>query len=573
MKKTLISLHVGLAVSAILSSAAMAQQGSAFALEEVLVTAQKRSESMQDVPISVQAFSANAIERLGANTLSDLGTAAPSLEFGGLGKGSQQQMGMRGVVDFARNVGIDSRMGVYIDGVFQGRSYASDVPLLGLESVEILRGPQGTLFGKNTETGAISLNTKKPSDQFEAQLGAEAGRDSMLKGTAYVNGPLTDKLLGSFSGSYQEADGYYKNLTLNEDVGDYDTAAVRGQLRFEANDQLDLTLASDYYKKHSDLPLAVNAELEPYRTVQNFVTTDDSESYGFALTGNYAFANDYTLTSITSYRHAEFDTYADDDYSPIDILAANFDEDADQWSQEIRVATPQNEKYDWVGGLYYFSSDLKTDRKLYAFEDFYNVVIGPPLDAYATQLAGYTAVPAKVNTDTYAAFFHGNYRFTEKLELTAGIRYTKEEKDVNWNQINVQADPATAAALEAATGAPITQAPYGLIGAVNSSYKDDLDEDDWSPTVGLNYFYSDDTMLYAKYSRGYKSGGWNADFMTAGLEYFPYDSESVDSYEIGLKSTMFEDSLRLNMAAFHAEYDDYQVFQRVSTPVATHLFS
>ena len=566
MNKNFMSLQVSLAVAAAMSGGVMAQdeKKGSFVLEEVVVTAQKRTESIQDIPISVQAFSANAIEKLGASTLSDLRVAAPSLVFGGLGSGSQQQMGMRGVVDFARNVGIDSRMGVYIDGVFQGRSYVSDVPLLGLESVEILRGPQGTLFGKNTETGAISLNTKKPSEEFEGQVGAEVGDNDLLKGTAYLSGPLTDSLFGSVSASYLESEGYYENLTLGKDVGDKDTGAVRGQLRFLPTDKLDLTLAGDYAKKHSDEPIAVNADLEPYRTYQNFVTKDDSETYGVALTGEYQFDRDYTLTSITAFRHGEFETLADDDYTPANIVKADFDEEADQWSQELRIASPIEEKYDWVAGAYFYTNDSQTERKLFAGEDFYNMIIGPPLDDFSEALSGYTTVPGKVTTDTYAAYMHGNYRFTEKLELTAGVRYTKEQKDVKWQQENVQNDPVVAAALEAATGAPLTQAPYGLIGAINyAPVKDDLDDDDWSPTIGLNYFATDDIMIYGKYSRGFKSGGWNADFMTAGLEYFAYDSESVDSYELGLKSTLFDEAVRLNVAAFYSEFDDYQVFQRV----------
>lgn len=565
MNKKVIALQVSIAAAAAMAGPVAAQEkNSAFALEEVVVTAQKRTESAQDVPISIQTFSASAIDRLGANVLSDLSEAAPSLELGGLGKGSQQQMGMRGVVDFARNVGIDSRMGVYIDGVFQGRSYNADVPLLGLESVEILRGPQGTLFGKNTVTGAISLNTKRPSEEFQAQVGAEAGNNDMVKTTGYVNGPITDKLSGSLSGSYQEAEGYYKNLTLGEDVGDWDTSATRGQLLYTPTEKLDLLLSGDYAKKHSDYPLRVNASLEPYRTLQNFKTQDDTESWGSALTADYSLDNDYTLTSITAYRYGKFDTIADDDYTPIDGFDANFNEESDQWSQELRLASPVEEKYDWVGGLYYFWNDLSTDRNIYIGPELLSALSPPPLAPFADALSGYTEVPSKLNVTSYAAYFHGNYRFTEAWELTAGIRYNHEEKDVKWQQNNLPADPAVAAALEAATGQPLTQMPGFALGAINYPvYKDDLSDDDWSPTVGLNYFLNDEVMFYSKYSRGHKSGGWNADFMTGGLDNFSYEPESVDSYELGVKSTLLDDTLRLNADVWLAEYDDFQVFQRI----------
>jgi len=564
MRKTILAIQVG-ALAAFAATPGLSQDAPAFALEEVVVTAQKRAQSVQDIPISVQAFSSNAINKLGANNLSDLSEAAPSLTLGGIGKGSQMWMGMRGVTDFARNVGITSRMGVYIDGVFQGRSYAADVPLLGLESVEILRGPQGTLFGKNTETGAISLNTKKPSEDFEAEIGAEYGRYNMVKTTGYVNGAITDNLFGSASASYQEADGYYDFLTIGEDdVGDWDTTAVRGTLRFLPGQMFDLRLSGDYAKKHSDMPIGTNGALDAYDSNQNFVPTDDSENWGTALTADVFLDGDYTLTSISAFRHNEFETLADDDYTPLDLVNVNFNEDSDQYSQEFRIASPIQDKYDWVGGVYYFYNDLTSERTVDLTSTLIAGAAPPPLNGFADELGGYVAVPNKITEETWAAYVHGNYRFTEKLELTAGVRYTSEDKDLEWAQQNYPNDPAFAAALEAATGAPLTQMPGLALGAVNyDKLEDNLDDDDWSPTIGLNYYVNDDIMAYVKYARGFKSGGWNADFMTNGLEFFAYDSESVDSYEAGLKSTLMDDSLRLNVAYYYSEYDDFQVFQQV----------
>jgi iron complex outermembrane recepter protein len=563
MRKTLLALHIG-ALAALTAAPSQAQEASGFSLEEVVVTAQKRVESAQDIPISVQAFSANAIDKLGADNLSDLTEAAPSLEIGGLGRGSQQWMGMRGVVDFARNVGIDARMGVYIDGVYQGRSYSADVPLLGLESVELLRGPQGTLFGKNTETGAISLNTKKPTEDFESEIGAEYGRYEMGKFTGYINGGLTDTLFASASGSYQQGDGYYDNILLNKDVGDWDTTAGRAQLRWLPGDMFDIRLSGDYTKKHSDEPLAVNASLEPYKTHQNFVTTDDSESWGTALTADVFLSGDYTFTSISAFRHNEFETLADDDYTPLELVWLNFNEDSDQYSQEFRLASPVEEKYDWVGGIYYFYNDLSSKRDV-ALGETLIASLSPALAPFASDIAGFTEVPNKITTETWAGYLHGNYRFTPKIELTAGIRYTAESKDLdNWSQISYPKNPTVAAGLEAATGQPFTQSPGFLLGAINyDKVTDDRDDDDWSPTIGVNYFLEEEIMLYVKYARGNKSGGWNADFMTNGLEYFAYEPESVDSYEVGIKSTLLDDSLRLNAAYYHSEYDDFQVFQQV----------
>lgn len=567
MRRSIMALNIAAAVTVAPSLSFGQQTSQSFALEEVVITAQKRTESLQDVSISVQAFTSDAIGKLGANSLSDLTQAAPSLNVGGLGKGSQQLMGMRGVVDFARNVGIDARMGVYIDGVYQGRSYAADVPLLGLDSVEILRGPQGTLFGKNTETGAISLNTKQPTQDFEAEVGAEYGRYGSSKLTGYVNGALSDTVSASTSLSYQQGDGYYKNLSLSKKVGDWDTLAGRGQLHWAPSDAVDVRLSGDFAQKHSDHPLAVNASLEPYQTLQNFVTKDDSENWGTALTANVSLSGDYTLTTITSFRHNEFETLGDDDYSPLDLASVYFNEDSDQYSQEIRLVSPVEEKYDWVAGLYYFNNDLSSDRSI-AFGEALIAAQAPALAQYASAIAGNTNVTSGLTNKTWAVYFNGNYRITENLELTAGVRYTSEKKNVDWSQQNHPNDPVVAQALEdnlgAATGIPFTMSPGVLLGAVSyERLQKRLSDDDISPSIGLNYFVLDDTMVYVKYARGYKSGGWNADFMTAGLEYFAYDAESVDSYEVGLKSTLFDDTLRVNGAYYYSEYDDFQVFQTV----------
>lgn len=172
MRKKILAFNIG-AIAALTSSAVLAQGVSNFALEEVVVTAQKREQNLQDVPVSAQAFNAEDIRVMGADTVSELMFAAPSLNAGGLG-GSQQQMGIRGIVDYSRNPGLDPRMGIYIDEVYQGQGYSADQPLLGLANVEILRGPQGTLFGKNTVSGAINLVTKKPTQEFEGEIALAA---------------------------------------------------------------------------------------------------------------------------------------------------------------------------------------------------------------------------------------------------------------------------------------------------------------------------------------------------------------------------------------------------------------
>jgi len=540
---------------------ALAQEESEILMEEVTVTAQKRAQNLQDIPISVQAITDSTIKELGATIISDLESSVPSLGTGGIPGSSNQQMGIRGVVDFSRNTGVDARMGVYIDGIYQGRSYSSDQPLLGLERVEVLRGPQGTLFGKNTVSGAISLVTKTPTEEFEGQVEAEVGNFGYLKGAAYLSGALGETVFGSLAFSYDESDGYYYNQTIDKDTGGYDRWSTRGKLVFLPNDRLEIILSGDAAQSNSNSPLLVNASLPPYTSQQNFEASDEVEFWGTALTVNYDLDADYTFTSLTSYRNAEYATVYDDDITPLDILTSNYGEDSDQFSQELRLVSPREDKYDWVAGLYYYTSDMSTERYVSWGEDLYNVLI-PSLAPYAFALKGNTAIPNTVGVDSWAAYVHGNYRFNDQWELTGGLRYTDESKDVNWRQQNFPADPAIAAVLQAATGLPLTQAPGVLFGGINyDPVIDSRSASDLSPTIGLNWFANDETMIFAKYSSGFKSGGYNADFMTRGLNFFEYEDESVDDYELGIKSTLLGGTLRINATAFIMKYKDFQVFQ------------
>jgi len=559
MKKRALAIQVAVALAAS-SGAVTAQEQPGFVLEEIVVTAQKRDQSLQDVPISVQAFSSETMREIGANVMSDLQHIAPSFQMGGLGNGSQQLMGVRGVVDYGRNVGIDSRMGVYIDGVFQGRSYSADQPLLGLQTVEILRGPQGTLFGKNTVSGAINLVTKQPGEETEGEFQAEYGNEGYARGSGYLSGQLADRLYASGSVSYDENDGFYRNTTLDKDTGDYDRTAWRAKLRWLPTDTLEITLAGDGSDYDSNDVVATLRSEPAFKTSQGYESNDKVEFWGSSLTVNYDI-DEYTLTSISAYRDSSYDTYHDDDLTPLDIQLSYRNEDTEQFSQELRLVSPKTDRYDWVAGLYYFDSDLDSDNNACFGVDLYNVLI-PPLARFADALVGCGYAPAKVTLEQYAAYLHGNYRFNDQWELTAGVRYTNEDKDVRWAQFNEVADPATAAFLERATGLPLTQAPGALFGAINyDELKDNRSEDDLSPTIGINYFATEDVMIYAKYSRGFKSGGYNAEFMLNGLDFFEYEDESVDSYELGIKSTLLDSKLRINATLFRSEFDDYQVFQ------------
>ncbi|MDB9999183.1 TonB-dependent receptor [Porticoccaceae bacterium] len=559
MRKSLLALNFGAALATLATTSVLAQESSRFMLEEVVVTAQKRAESSQDVPISIQAFSADGMEKLGATELFDLAKSAPSLSTGGV-PGSNQTSGIRGVVDFSRNIGIDARMGVYIDGIYQGRSSSANQPLLGLESVEILRGPQGTLFGKNTVSGAINLNTRKASDEFSGELKAGLGSEGYLTGSALLSGPLGDTVFGSIAYSKQQRDGYFDNTALNKTVGDWEQEGARGQLRFLPSDQLEIILAGDYGSTDSEIPVYTRASLPAYTTGKS-EESDKVDFWGTALTINYNTESDYTLSSISAYRENEYTLIGDEDFTAaVEAFQTTFDEDGDQFSQEFRIISPEYDSYDWVAGLYYFESSTSTGR---------NITLSAPI-LPTPAVGGNIAIPSVNDVTSYAAYIHGNYRLTEKLELTAGLRYTNEEKEFDFNQVNNPDDPAAGAAfIEAALGLdPATaaflasQAPGSLLDAFNLNYKDTYSDSNWSPTLGINYLLNDDVMFYAKYSRGHQSGGFNGDFNPY-LPAIQFDSEYVDAYELGIKSTLADGAVRFNADVFVQKYSDFQLFQRV----------
>jgi len=554
-KKTTLALAVALASTPVFAQVA----SSGFALEEVIVTAQKRQENLQDVPVSAQAFGAEALRVLGADSVTDLIFAAPSLNAGGLG-GSQQQIGIRGIVDYSRNPGVDPRMGVYIDEIYQGQGYTADQPLLGIETVEILRGPQGTLFGKNTVSGAINLVTKAPTETTEGELALTYGNEGQARAQAYISGGLSSTVFASLALTYDQRGELYDNTFLNIETGDYDRSSGRAKVRWAPDDQLDVTLSLDYSERNSTDPTGVEAALPAFQTRANFEAADQTQFWGVGLKADYQLANGYQLVSITGYRDAEFSLTGDDDMTPAKIQTTNFDEFNEQFTQELRIQSPEDQDLTWLAGLYYYDSDRSTQRNVRFDEDLYNLLI-PALAPFASALSGTGEVPSVLGHTSYAAFFHADWAISEQLSLTFGARYTSDEKEVDWTQTNYPDSPQTAAALQAATGLPLTQAPGALFGAVNSAYSDKRSENDFSPMVALNYQMNDSTLLYARYAGAAKSGGYNADFMTNGLEFFEYDQETVDSYELGLKTTALDDKLRVNLAAFEMRFDDYQVFQ------------
>lgn len=524
MKKTSLAL----AVSALMASSAFAQMQ----LEEVVVTAQKRAQSLQDVPIAISAFTSDDLDRINTATLADLQYSTPNLTVSPNGR-SNSSIGIRGVSDFSRNPGYDNRVGVYVDGLFVGRSAAANQATLDLERIEVLRGPQGTLFGKNTVAGAISLTTKAPTNEFHGFVKAEIGNYSRQAVTAMVNAPLSESLFAKVMINDTQRDGHVKNLFTGDDLNGLDDQSIRLQLRYE-NDSTNATLSIDRDERKAPFhgrEALVNAPAyapNPYEVRFDEPQRQDIDLEGLSLVVNHSLDNGMEFSSLTGYRKTDFKNNAEEDYtdsqiitSPYSRVTSSLGEISEHTSQEFRWVSAASDTVDYTAGLYYFDQTNESNSSA----ELLGGVVG-------------VSVPAKVDVTSYAAYLHGNVQLSEKLQFTGGVRYTYEKKDVVFN-------------ISDSTGM-----------FLNATYVDNFSTDDISPKLGLNYFISDDTMVYASYGRGFKSGGWNVDFVST-LEQLAFGDESVNSSEVGIKTTLWDGRARINLAYFDAQYDDFQVRQFV----------
>ena len=594
-----------------------------FIIEDIIVTATKRNERLKDVPISMSAMGAEQLEQTGVRDLKSIAEYIPNLHIS-QSNDFRSTVTIRGVGAQSRNIGFDARVGVYVDGVYMGQSPSLNQELLDLERVEVLRGPQGTLFGKNTVAGAINLITKKPSDVLEGQVSADFGNLKYREFKGRLNIPLSDTAAVKFSVAKTDRDGYVENIITGNDLIGIDTLAYRVQLRLQATDQLEINASFDGLNSDSLIlvgePLTDSfgfgpVPLAPEERVVAFSAdpTDKRDVYGGHLDIDYETDGGYTFKSITGYRDTDAVYTNQTDYAPIDIISIQFADKYQQFSEEIQFISPNDQAFTYMVGLYYYSQKADTQRDVILGDDFLSGYIGlftgqgPAGQEFIRQtlqigVAGDRVFNSgKVNTKSYAAYFNGTYEISEKLKLGVGLRYSIEDKDVNW----VLDATAEGTPLRTPTGQIIDDdvvaffaqfLPEGhpdlvalqqgaglnkLIFPVASTRDangnivpmiNDRQDKFFAPAVSLTYALNDDSNVYAKYSSGYKSGGFNLDYVNEigvidangrvqGTENLEFDKETVDSFEIGYKASYFDNRFSLNMAAFLANYDDYQVNQ------------
>jgi len=598
----LASLALALAVSA-----SQAQ----LALEEVVVTAQKREQGIQDIPVAVTAMSAEELRAAQVNSITDLTDLNPSVSFDVAQSASQNtSLKIRGIGTFGNGRTFEGAVGTFVDGVYRSRSGMVLGDLLDIARLEVLRGPQGTLFGKNTVAGAILLESVNPNlETMEGYAEARLGNDDEQVLTGAVNTPLGDRAALRLSGIAHERDGYYKSAN-GDNQNDIDRYALKAKLLFVPTDDLRLQLIVDYADSESRccygsvyvdpgpvmgpiLPvLAAGNGLSFYANAEDNRRNDLSDESrdnitdrGAAFRLDWDLSDTWSLRSISAYR--EFEQHqldADFDFGPADIVSADDPTDISNLSQEFNLAGRLGQT-ELLGGLYYAHEDYRGDRIAYSGTDLDELInilasaqIGlpcfPSLGQFACLYPPGALVPEtgmmawdtyEQDGDSYAAFAHTTTPLTDTLGLVAGLRYTLEEKDGGFGYRFRDDVPLARTLAELANGLPpgTIPPPFGPINLLGVPpgvpFSDDTSDDAILGTVSLQYAWSEGANLFATYSRGFKAGGVNLLQEAAVENNTTYQPEYADNYELGLKALYWDGRARSNLALFYTEFEDFQI--------------
>jgi outer membrane receptor protein involved in Fe transport len=533
---------------------ALGPTANAAQLEEVIVTAQKRAESLQDVPVAVTAIDGQKMNDMGIARLDELSLYTPSLT---ITEGpSDSFIFIRGVGS-GFNKGFEQSVGTYIDGVYFGRGRSARNGMVDMERVEVLKGPQGILFGKNTIAGAINLTTRNPAEELEGYIEAsyefEETNQAIVEGA--VGGYITDNFGIRVAGRYSSSDGWMKNTFNGEDIGAEDDQVTRLTLQYTPTDTLTVTgkvqhsilkqneKASELVKCAPGLAGLVagvdNCEMDRKTTV---VAIDhdgrrfggvEMEAISGSLNIDWMLSDELTLTSVTGFTKHNENLYLDSDYTHLQILETQRDEKFESFSQEIRLASDTGGRFEYLVGAYVEQNELIFDGVL-----SFNLAGGA--------LQGSRVNNAVQDTDTVAVFGQGTWHLNEQWSVTVGARYSEDDKSVD-------SDPYC--------GLYKSKLPSGAPGCFGPDYELRLNrtDEDFSPSVTVEYNPTGDHMLYAKYSEGYKSGGFDLQSLSGNPATYQFEPEEAESFELGSKSRLLDGAMTLNLALFRNEYTNLQV--------------
>jgi len=575
-KKTKVLLASASAFAVLTAAPAYAQVN-----DEIIVTATKRAESIQDVPIAVTALNGSALEIRGITDITSLDASTPGLSFGQ--SGSDARPAIRGARTESVNERQDPVIGMFVDGVYQARSSQALASFYDVQQVEVLRGPQGTLFGRNTFGGAIHVKTNKPDfGELDYMASGEVGSFERTRFEGMVNVPLAENLALRVAGFSDRSDGYITNLQdPNTNLGQTDADGWRASLGFEPNDVVSGVARVSGWNTYGigggdfgytvlgtlrdpDGVSSLNGSLDPinprsgsggtlqdpgpYEVYRDFPLTRNGDAFNASLDLN-ADLEGLTLRSITSYQ--DFDIYRqnDSDFSPAPGNYSSVETAAETFSQEFQVLSNGSGPLEWIVGAFYLQDETLED---FIFETLCTTGPGPnprvsSCVAPSTSLGNIAfAARGVVDTKSYAIFGQGTYQLNDRLGVTAGLRYSNDEKDFDRFDLDVLLNTGNTVQIvdESASFDKLT-------------YK-----------FGLDYEWSDDSLVYASVSNGFNSGGFN----TSGAE-LSFGPQTVTAFEVGAKNTLLDGAMTLNLAAYYNDYKDLLSQGFISTPPTVSVFS
>ncbi len=556
---TILSSLASILAVALLPSAVVAQTDSSDenVLEEIIVTATKREKNIQDVPIAISAITAKDIDSAGLTRVEEMTLLVPNFTYAQTTTKKITALVIRGLSS-SGGIGNDPNIGVYIDGVYIGRDSGFNSGLMDIERVEVLKGPQGTLFGRNSTTGALNITTRKPSQDGFVEIEGSVGDLSYTRLGVSAGGAFSENVMGKISVSKSDRDGYLDN-TFGGTANDIDNLFVRGQLLIAPNDKLAITLSADYNEDKgngNNYKSASPGDPTNYERVVSIpdLGSEDRDIYGVAATIEYTLDSGYEITSISATRNIDEKSTVDGDYSPLELNVFGDDREQSSFSQELRIASPSGERFEWVAGVYYFDQEFTAVTDTFSgpdtifafggafFDPFFFSLIGTgstPTDFGLPANSGQVLTNARIDTESLAAFASGSYDLSDQWSITAGIRYTDDDKNLTFSQVSD----------------PISQAFFPEIDCADPSFgcQNSQRDNQWTPQISLEFRPTDDILTYLKYSEGFNSGGFNAN-LYGGIAPLSFGSETVESWELGFKSTLADNRVRLNVAVFDTDY-------------------
>lgn len=579
----------GIAVAQVTQESEASQETTDAQGDEIVVTAQGREERLQDVPVSAQVVGELARVASNTNSLEALAKIQPSIRINSGGRSSD--MYVRGTGS-GGNQSFDQSVGLFVDNIYHGRSRITGATFLDLDRVEILKGPQSIFFGNNAIAGALNVVTKKPGDAIEASARVLLSPTSGTNGGQYaiegaIGVPLNDWLGVRVAATYNGQQGWLENVSTGNLVPKEENFAFRGTVRIHPG-RWDVTIKGEfsrnvneggYYLQNENCPpsapfttgstcaVIVNGGyptgLDNNQMAVNDGSVFELENQEYVMNAAYELDSGHTITSVTGYYRYDFLMNLDTDGTPVALLHVQTPERQSQFSQELRFASPVGQPIEYIAGLYYQSGRSETET--YQSYFFLNGTISG--SAAFAGLVPYLPIGqgvwANQDEQTYSAFASVTWNVTDRLKLNAGLRATKVSKQFDWELFYGTATQ---------TFGGLTRLPSNVVSLLSPLNLGNtgtlaLERSDSAlmPSARVQYQLTPDVMAYASYSRGFKAGGFNFADNTANAANYPFGPETVNAFEAGLKSQLFDRALTFNVAAFRSEYEDLQVSINTAT--------